>query len=261
MGGGTQAVLILLPPSEGKHEPVDGPPLDLGGLAFSPGLDRPRERLVRALEKLGDRPVRKAIQVMDISPGLAGDIALNAKIRSAPTAPAREVYSGVLYERLGLAGLGKRASQRADRHLLISSALWGMTRPADLIPYYRLSMKPKLARVGGLGALWREPLAKAMAGSGFDEPGEIVLDMRSGSYSSLWRPRHARLVAVRGFTETGGQRKAISHMAKSIRGDVARVVLEAASLPADVDGVADLVSRAGMRVETGDSTLDVIEAG
>ena len=43
-------------------------------------------------------------------------------------------------------------------------------------------------------------------------------------------------------------------------GDVARVVLEAASLPTDVDAVADLVSKAGMRVETTESTLDVIES-
>ncbi len=254
-------MLILLPPSEGKNRPAEGPVLDLEELAFSSVLGRPRERLIRALEKLGDRPVKKAAKVMDLSPGLAGDIALNATIRSAPTAPAREVYSGVLYDRLGLAELGKRASRQADRSLLISSALWGMTRPTDLIPYYRLSTKPKLARVGGLGALWREPLAKAMAGSGFDEPGEIVLDMRSGSYSSLWRPRHARHIAVRGFTETGGRRKAISHMAKSIRGDVARVVLEAASLPGDLDEVAELVSQAGMRVETTGGTLDVIETG
>lgn len=253
-------MLILLPPSEGKNQPAAGPVLELGKLAFSPGLDRPRERLVRALENLGDRPLNKAMKVMDLSPGLAGDIALNSQISSSPTAPAREVYSGVLYERLGLSGLGKRASKRADENLLISSALWGMTRPGDAIPYYRLSMKPKLARVGGLGALWREPLAKAMAGSGFDEAGEIVLDMRSGSYSSLWKPKGAKLVAVRGFTETGGERKAISHMAKSIRGDVARVVLRAASMPRDLDAVADLVEKAGMRVETTATTLDVIES-
>lgn len=254
-------MLILLPPSEGKSRPGDGPSLDLSGLSFSPDLDHPRERLIRALEKLGNRPVKKAIQVMEISPGLAGDIALNAEISSSPTAPAGEVYSGVLYERLGLESLGKRATGRAGQHVLIASALWGILRPSDRIPYYRLSMKPKLARVGGLGALWRKPLAEAMAGSGFDQGGEIVLDMRSGSYSSLWRPRHARLIAVRGFTETDGQRKAISHMVKSIRGDVARVVLEASSMPTDVDGVADLVSRAGMRVETTDGTLDVIEVG
>lgn len=254
-------MLILLPPSEGKNQPAEGPVLDLAGLAFSPALDRPRERLILALEKLGDRPLGKAMQVMDLSPGLAGDIALNAEIRTSPAAPAREVYTGVLYERLGLAGFGKRAAGRADRHLLISSALWGLLRPSDLIPYYRLSMKPKLARIGGLGALWREPLAKAMAKSGFDEPGEIVLDMRSGSYSSLWKPRHARLITVRGFTETAGKRKVISHMAKSIRGDVARLVLEAPRLPADFDEVADLVAQAGMRVETTGESLDVIEGG
>ncbi|MGK2954443.1 MAG: YaaA family protein [Solirubrobacterales bacterium] len=254
-------MLILLPPSEGKNRPGAGPTLDLSALSFSPELDRPRERLVKALEKLGDRPVKKAIQVMDISPGLAGDIAFNAVIATAPTAPASEVYSGVLYDRLGLGRIGKRAAGRVGEHLLISSALWGLLRPSDLIPYYRLSMKPKLARVGGLGALWREPLAKAMAGSGFDEPGEIVLDMRSGSYSSLWKPRHATLVAVRGFTEVKGQRKAISHMAKSIRGDLAKVVLESPRMPHDVDAVAEAASRAGMRVETTESTIDIVEAG
>jgi cytoplasmic iron level regulating protein YaaA (DUF328/UPF0246 family) len=254
-------VLILLPPSEGKNRPGSGPPLDLSGLLFSPGLDRPRERLIRALEKLGERPVKKAIRVMGISPGLAGDIALNAEIATSPAAPAREIYSGVLYERLGMDKLGKRAAGRADRHLLIASALWGMLRPSDRIPYYRLSTKPKLARVGGLGALWRKPLADAMAGSGFDEEGEIVLDMRSGSYSSLWRPSHARLVTVRGFTEVEGRRQAISHMAKSIRGDVARLVLEAPSMPRDVDSVVEMLTGAGMRVEASDATIDVIEAG
>lgn len=254
-------MLILLPPSEGKTPPSGEAGLEIASLVFAEQLNDQRERLIVALEKLASRPPNKAIEVMGISPGLAGDVVLNGEIRSSPAAPAREVYSGVLYDRLGLGRLGKRAARRADAHLLISSALWGMIRPSDLIPYYRLSMKAKLARIGGLGALWREPLAKAMAGSGFDEPGEIVLDMRSGSYSSLWKPRHARLIAVRGFTETNGQRKAISHMAKSIRGDVARVVLEAKSLPREVDAVADLMSKAGMRVETTDRALDVIESG
>lgn len=254
-------MLILLPPSEGKTPPVRGLPLDLSKLAFSPELDGPRERLVGALEKLAGRPRDKAVAVMGFSPGQAGEIELNARLGSAPTAPAREVYSGVLYERLGLAGPGSRAGKRAERHVLVTSGLWGMLRPGDPIPYYRLSMKPKLTRVGGLAAFWRKPLAAAMAGSGFDEPGKLVLDLRSGAYASVWKPRHADLLAVRGFTETGGRRKAISHMAKAIRGDVARLVLGASRMPDDAEGVADLLSAAGLRVELGARTIDVIEDG
>jgi len=252
-------VLILLPPSEGKTPPDGTVPLALHSLAFAEDLTAPRERLIRSLEKLSLRPVKKAVEVMAISPGQAGDIALNGEIMSAPAGPASEVYTGVLYERLGLGSLGNRGLERAGRHLLISSALWGMLRPSDRIPYYRLSMKPKLARVGGLGAFWRKPLEVAMRDSGFDELGEIVLDMRSGPYQSVWKPKLAGLVAVRGFTETGGERKVISHMAKSVRGDVARLVLNAPKMPDDIDGVAQVLSEAGLRVETGPGTIDVIE--
>lgn len=254
-------MLILLPPSEGKTPPGGTVPLALHTLAFADDLTAPRERLIRALEKLSLRPMKKAVEVMVISPGQAGDITLNGEIMSAPAGPASEVYTGVLYERLGFASLGNRGLERAAEHLLISSALWGMLRPNDRIPYYRLSMKPKLARVGGLGAFWRKPIEVAMRDSGFDELDEIVLDMRSGPYQSLWKPKLAGLVAVRGFTESGGERKVISHMAKATRGGVARLVLNAPKMPDDVDGVAHVLAEAGLRVETGPGTIDVIEPG
>lgn len=252
-------MLILLPPSEGKTPPTGSVPLALRSLAFAEDLTPSRERLIRALEKLAQRPVKKAVEVMAISAGQAGDIALNGQIMSAPAGPASEVYTGVLYDRLGLAGMGARGVERAEAHLLISSGLWGMLRPQDRIPYYRLSMKPKLARVGGLSAFWRKPLEVAMRDSGFDETGEIVLDMRSGSYQSVWKPKLAQLVAVRGFTETNGERKVISHMAKAIRGDVARLVLNAPELPQDAEGVAHVLTEAGLRVELRDGAIDVIE--
>jgi cytoplasmic iron level regulating protein YaaA (DUF328/UPF0246 family) len=252
-------VLILLPPSEGKATPGGTVPLALPSLAFAEDLTAPRERLVGALEKLGKRPVKKAVEVMAISPGQAEDVARNAELMSSPAGPAAEVYTGVLYDRLGLGTLGARGRERAEAHLLITSALWGMLRPRDRIPYYRLSMKPKLARVGGLAAFWRKPLEVAMRESGFDETGEIVLDMRSGPYQSVWKPKLADLVAVRGFTEAGGERKVISHMAKAVRGEVARLVLNAKSLPGDVDEVAHVLDEAGLRVETGPGTIDVIE--
>ncbi len=253
-------MLILLPPSEGKTAPTGTVPVALNSLAFADDLTVQREKLIGALHKLALRPVKKAVEVMAISPGQAGDIALNGEITTAPAAPASEVYTGVLYDRLGFDSMGVRGLERADQHLLISSGLWGMLRPRDRIPYYRLSMKPKLARVGGLGAFWRKPLEAAMRESGFDELEEIVLDMRSGPYQSVWKPKLAELIAVRGFTEAGGKRKVISHMAKAVRGDVARLVLNAADMPTDQDGVAHILSEAGLRVETGDGTIDVIES-
>ncbi len=251
-------MLILLPPSEGKSEPGGRTPVDLDSLVFADRLGEPRKVLLEGLRQLCGGPVDRAVEALGISPGQAGDVALDAELLTAPAGPASSVYSGVLYDRLGYGELSTAARRRAGRSVLIASGLWGMLRPGDRIPRYRFSMKPRLEGVGGLAAFWRAPLAEAMTEGGFDREGELVLDMRSGAYSSAWRPRESRLLAVRGFTDTPTGRKAISHMAKAIRGDVARIVLEADSIPRDAEAVAGLVEASGLTVELGPKSLDVI---
>jgi cytoplasmic iron level regulating protein YaaA (DUF328/UPF0246 family) len=252
-------VLILLPPSEGKGSPSGRSRLDLDSLAFADQLGEKRAALIAALEKLCAGPEKKAIAALGISAGQAGEIARDAELASSPVAPASEVYTGVLYDRLDFGSLPATGKRRAAKNLLISSALWGFLAPGDRIPYYRFSMKAKLPRIGGLPAFWRDALRETMEGAGHDEEGGLVLDMRSGAYSAAWKPQRARLVTVRGFTETGGRRKAISHMAKAVRGDVARIALSAKSMPKDLETLAGLLEAEGMRVELAKKTLDIIE--
>jgi cytoplasmic iron level regulating protein YaaA (DUF328/UPF0246 family) len=218
-------MLILLPPSEGKAEPAAGEPVDLGSLAFADELRGPREELLAALD-----------------PGLL----------RAPAAAAADVYTGVLYGRLGLPKLAAKARRR----VLISSALWGFVRPDDRIPHYRFPPKTRLDGIGAPAAYWRPALAAAMP----DEEGELVVDMRSAAYSSFWRPKRATLLPVRAFAEKDGERKAISHMAKAVRGDVARELLRAPSPPADPAAAAAIASAAGFTVELNEGNLDVIVA-
>jgi len=216
-------MLVLLPPSEGKTEAGAGEPVDLGSLAFAAELGERREQLLEALDPA---------------------------LREAPAAPAAEVYTGVLFQRLELPKLPARARRR----VLIASALWGMVRPDDRIPYYKLPPKQKLDGIGPLAKYWRPALAEALP----DKEGELIVDMRSGSYSTMWKPQRATLLAVRAFTEEDGERKAVSHMAKAVRGDVARVLLQAKKAPADPDAAAGLAESAGFTVELNDSNLDVI---
>ena len=195
---------ILLPPSEGKAEPEGGEPVDLDSLVFAAELGKQRQKLLRAVDP---------------------------KLRKAPAAPAAEVYTGVLYQRLDLAGLTAAARRRAAKRVLIASALWGFVRPTDRIPYYRLPPSTKLDGIGPLAAWWRPALAAAMP----DEPGETIVDMRSGAYVGAWKPKQATLLAVRAFREEKGKRKAVSHMAKAVRGDVARALLLAKREPKTPD--------------------------
>ncbi len=129
--------------------------------------------------------------------------------------------------------------------MLIASALWGVVRPEDRIPYYRLSAKARLTRIGPLATWWRPALAEAMP----DEPGELVVDMRSGAYAAAWKPKRATLLAVRAFSESGGKRQPVSHLAKAVRGDVARVLLKAKVPAADPEAAAELARAAGFTVE------------
>jgi cytoplasmic iron level regulating protein YaaA (DUF328/UPF0246 family) len=221
---------ILLPPSEGKAEPEGGGPVDLDSLVFAAELRKQRQTLLRAVDP---------------------------KLRKAHAAPAAEIYSGVLYQRLDLAGLSPAARRRAAKRVLIASALWGFVRPTDRIPHYRLPPSTKLDGIGPLAAWWRPSLAVAMP----DESGETIVDMRSGAYTSAWKPRQATLLAVRAFREENGARKAVSHMAKAVRGDVARALLLARSEPKSPEGVAAVAADAGFEVELTPTSLDVIVDG
>jgi cytoplasmic iron level regulating protein YaaA (DUF328/UPF0246 family) len=254
-------MLILLPPSEGKAMPEDGPALELSALAFSEHLNPARQKLITALEKLASGSESRALKALGLSSGQASDIARDGALATAPAAPAAEVYTGVLYDRLDFSGLSRPASKRAGDHVLIASALWGFLSPADAIPYYRFSMKARLPRIGAPAAFWRPNLTAAMEASGHDREGGLMLDMRSGAYAAAWKPKQAALLPVKAFTERGGERKAVSHMAKATRGEVARTVLEADALPPDPAGVAELLSDAGYRVELAADSLDVIVAG
>jgi len=216
-------MLILLPPSEGKARPEKGGSVDLESLAYSADLGEKRAELLEAFD-----------------PGL----------REAPAAPAYEVYTGVLFKRLELSEL----PAAARRQVLIASALWGVVGPDDRIPYYKFPPKTRLKGIGAPNAFWRPALAAALP----DTDGELIVDMRSGAYAAAWKPKRATLLAVRAFTESDGERKAVSHMAKAVRGDVARALLEAKKAPSSPEGAAAIAKAAGFTVELTDGSLDVI---
>ncbi len=210
-------MLVLLPPSRGQLVPASGRSAGLSKLVF-PRLRGPRERLIDALDPA---------------------------LRRAPALPAAELYSGVLFRALGLADL-------PWDDVLIASALWGVVRPGDRIPPYRLDMSAKLPGIGGLAAYWRRPLRAVMPDRG------LVLDLRSGAYAAAWQPARATHVTVRAFTEApDGSRKVITHMAKRVRGEVARLILLAGGAER-AEGVAEILTAAGMRVECSAGLLDVI---
>lgn len=240
-----KAMLLLLPPSEGKATAGDGPPLDPARLSL-PALTPTRERVLEALAALCAGPAERAREVLGLSPGQAGAIARNRALRTASTLPAARLYTGVLYDHLDLATVDP---ERAARSLLIFSGLWGALRPADRVPPYRLAMGVTLPPLGGLAAVWRPVLTRALPRDG------LIVDMRSAPYAAAWK---APAVRVRVFREQDGRRTVVSHMAKATRGALARALLRGGADPASPDELLKTVLDLGFTAELDGPNLDVL---
>ncbi|MEV4413362.1 peroxide stress protein YaaA [Catellatospora sp. NPDC049609] len=225
-------MLILLPPSEGKAASGSGKPLDLDALSL-PALRTAREQALDALVELCTGDPAQAAQVLGLSPGLAGETARNAALRTAPALPAAKLYTGVLYDALGLADLPAPARTRARRSLLVFSGLWGALRIDDRVPPYRCAMGVRLPGVGLLSTHWRDAMAAALP----DAAGkDLVLDLRSSMYTPAWSPRGelaARTATVRVLHERNGARTVVSHFNKATKGRLVRDLLADGGTPRD----------------------------
>ncbi|MDX3531505.1 peroxide stress protein YaaA [Streptomyces sp. ID05-39B] len=239
-------MLVLLPPSEGKAASGRGAPLKPESLSL-PGLAAAREAVLRELVELCAGDEEKAREVLGLSEGLRGEVAKNTELHTAGTRPAGEIYTGVLYDALGLASLDAAAKRRAARSLLVFSGLWGAVRVTDRIPSYRCSMGVRLPGLGALGAHWRAPMARVLpevAGDG------LVLDLRSAAYAAAWKPKGevaARTASVRVLHAP--TRKVVSHFNKATKGKIVRSLLTAGIAPKDPAGLVVALRDLGYTVE------------
>jgi cytoplasmic iron level regulating protein YaaA (DUF328/UPF0246 family) len=244
-------VLVLLPPSEGKAPGGDGPPLDLEGLSF-PALQPVRRRLVTALERLARRRPAQLAAALGLSERQRDQVTLDAALTTSPTVPALARYTGVLYDELGYASLTGAARRRADSSLVVASALFGLLRPRDPVPAYRLSGGTVLPGLGGLAPVWRpvvEPELAAATG--------LVVDLRSGAYAALARVPGA--VQVRVLRDADGRRTVVSHDNKYTKGRLARALC--ASGARTVGDVAELGRTVADAVEVEGRQVDLVLTG
>jgi len=255
-------VLILLPPSEGKTAPRRGKPLDDSTLGF-PVLTAARQSVRKALTDLCADDPATAAKVLDLSLAQVDLVSLNTRLDDAPTARTDRVYTGVLYDALGFGTLSPAAKRRAGTRVAITSSLFGLLRPGDRIPAYRLSGDASLPGLGPVAGVWRAVLGSAVTdalGSG------LLVDLRSGMYAAFWRPpaEVGRQVAtVRVLHEVEGRRQVVSHFNKATKGRLVRDLLEDGRDPRTPTKLAGVLTDLGWTVEMDQPTrkgtqLDVV---
>ena len=250
--------MLLLPPSESKASGTTSARLSLEQLTF-PQLAPQRAAVLDSLINLCSTGGKKAQTTLGLTVGLLGEIERNAGLARARTSPAREVYTGVLYEAVGFESLSQRALKRLDVSAYTMSALFGLVGMADLIPAYRLSAGTVLPRVGSLRDVWKQPVGEILG-----ERGDLIIDLRSSAYATMAPlPRTVNAVVPRILQKMpSGPPRVVSHHNKAWKGRIVRGFATAPKPANTVEALVEVISGLGAEVRVvpggAHTRLDVI---
>ncbi len=233
MSGRDALPLILLPPSEGKAEGGTGAAWGPGAMSID--LDGVRLGVLADLE----RAMRRSAADRGALLGVKGDALVratsaNRSVRTSATLPAIERYTGVLYDELDASGLPTASRRRLGRCVLVLSGLWGVVRPGDPVPDYKLKMGATVGRGGRLSTRWAEPLTEAVAPLA---RGRRVWNLLPREHDAAWRPGPGLEQVSVEFVEPGrdGRWVTVAHWNKLLKGALVRHLLaEPSTTPEDL---------------------------
>lgn len=226
-------MIVLLPPSETKAAGGTGDRLSTASLGF-PGLAVARSRALAALDRL-------VAAGQDVStPAKARAAGDNADVRTAPTMPAIERYTGVLFDALDAASLAPDVRSWVDAHVVIQSALLGFVRAGDAIPAYKVSATTRLSGER-MRDLWSD------AGDAIEG---FALDLRSKAYAAL--APVAGAVPVEIVSPEGA---ALNHWNKAGKGALVRALAVARVQADSADALVSWAESAEVPLERTDEGL------
>ncbi|NQW16699.1 MAG: peroxide stress protein YaaA [Chloroflexi bacterium] len=236
------APLILLPPSEGKASGGDGAALELGSLSFG-ALNPTRTRMAKALVELSGRPrvARKILGVKDAA--LEQAKAENASLETAPTMRAIDRYTGVMYGAIDYPSLDDIARESFSQNVIIMSGLFGVVRPFDMIPAYKLKMGAKLIRSKSCAAVWKPLISKSLSS---EEDYGVIWDLLPGEHSAAWDPtkvpHEARFTVKFLERHADGQIKTVTHFSKLLKGALVRHLVENTTAAGSTESALELAA-------------------
>lgn len=240
-------MLILLPPSETKRAGGRGKPWDAASVAL-PSLAPQRAAVVEALIALS-ADEDAAARVLKLGATQRHEVAVNAALRDAPTMPAVDRYTGVLFDALDAASLPAAARRWLGAHVRVHSAPFGPVGALDPIPAYRLGASASLPGLPSLKRVWADAVTDALAA----EAPRFVLDLRSEAYVALGPvPAGVPRAYVRVVAETdGGAVRALNHFNKHAKGALVRRLSEERPRISSRTGFLRWADNAGLRVREG----------
>jgi cytoplasmic iron level regulating protein YaaA (DUF328/UPF0246 family) len=160
-----------------------------------------------------------------------------------------------LYDALKEGGVTASMRARASKTVFIQSSLFGLICAADEVPNYRFSAGSKLPGVS-LKKLWQEAHEPVWA----KLSKEIVIDMRSNSYSELAPvPENLSCYTLDVvLQDTKGKRTRLNHFNKQAKGQFLRSVLLIGTSPKNVADLQAASKLANLDLEVSGKQLLLI---
>lgn len=201
-----------------------------------PDTTRPafaREALETALE-LAQYSVSELETMLHVN----GKIAAENRLRyhdfcsdAVPAMPALCAYTGAVFKRIAPADFTADDFRFAQRHLRITSFLYGLLRPLDLIRPYRLEGGVCLPGKGGISMFdyWKPRLTDCFIET-IRQEGGVLLNLASGEMKELfdWKrvEREVRVLTPEFQVWKSGQLKTVTVYAKMCRGEMVRYLIK-----------------------------------
>lgn len=224
---------ILLAPSEGKIP--GGNPLAPGmfnrrasdTFNYFSNLNPDRRTLIRALHDALENPDTDLEALFGVKGDyLAEAIEANRTVMDSPLMAAMERYSpGVMYKAIDFASLPTGAQRRLLENGIVFSGLYGLLRPDDLIHNYRLRMDAVLPGIGKVSHYWKPILSPIIDQT---VAGKFVWNLLPSVHQDVWTDgaTYSGMVQIKFYNEEDGERKAVTHNVKSLRGQLVRFIVQ-----------------------------------
>lgn len=212
--------IILLPPSEGKVK--GGTNLNLK-LSFE-NLNNSRELILNKLqETISKESEVKLEKLFDVKgTNLIQTLEINSQVKNSKTLPTIERYSGVMFKAINYENMSDKLKHNFNSSVLFIDGLFGLLKPQDLIPNYKLKINSKLLDLD-VTKYWKQELEKY-----FEKEfhGKLVIDILPQAHRNIIRERFKeKLLEIRFCEIKNGILTNVGHASKKLKGEIINYIV------------------------------------
>lgn len=228
--------IILLPPSEGKaKEGNENKPFRLtenlkkynSFISLNPDREFLIVSLKESISELDEKGLQKLFELKDGKLQEAIENCLD--ILNLPTLPAIERYVGTMFKAISYTTLKDSQKEKFNESTIIIDGLFGLLRPQDFIPEYKLKITSKVLETS-VSNHWKERLQVDLD---VLARRKIVIDLLPQTHQKILPKTIENKISIQFAKKENGKLKQEGHFSKESKGEFIRYIVEKENIDED----------------------------